>query len=367
MANDLIILQDFVYDEYEEVHQYYPHGYHGVDREGRPVYIERLAKRHINSLTTIIDVSGVSWMSFRKLAQDLVMRMQKTDGDNYPETLNQMYIVNAGGGFNLIWNTVKGFLDPKTTSKIHALLLSLNSELPEFLGRDCTCANESGCMRFNKGLWNDPEIMKLVCSRDAMYKSKGNRPPREWRSNYIICLAGIFFSILGVYLSIQEGASKSNFVKEFGKDMNRILEEIPRDRKTFIFSATMTQKHFLGVEGLFLALYVRELQRACLRNPVKIEAVSKYPTVDTLKQQYLFAPSKFKSRSYQWSYEPGECNILVCTDLASRGMDIPSVDVVINYAMPTDPKDYIHRVGRTARAGRSGLEWLIEIEKHSLA
>ncbi|EFH59825.1 hypothetical protein ARALYDRAFT_480002 [Arabidopsis lyrata subsp. lyrata] len=214
------IMQDFVYDEFEEVQQYYPHGYHGVDREGRPVYIERLgkidpgklmkvttlerflryhvqgfektfsekfpacsiaAKRHINSSTTIIDVHGVSWMSFRKLAQDLVMRMQKIDGDNYPETLNQMYIINAGNGFKLVWNTVKGFLDPKTTSKIHVLgnkyrshLLEIidPSELPEFMGGNCTCANEGGCMRFNKGPWNDPEIMKLVRSRDAMYKTK---------------------------------------------------------------------------------------------------------------------------------------------------------------------------------------------------
>lgn len=214
------IMQDFVYEEYEEVQQYYPHGYHGVDREGRPVYIERLgkvdpgklmkvtsldrflryhvqgfektfsekfpacsiaAKRHINSSTTIIDVQGVSWMRLRKLAQDLVMRMQKIDGDNYPETLNQMYIVNAGNGFSIIWNTVKGFLDPKTSSKIHVLknkdrshLLEIidPSELPDFLGGNCSCASEGGCIRFNKGPWNDPEIMKLVRLRDAAYKIK---------------------------------------------------------------------------------------------------------------------------------------------------------------------------------------------------
>ncbi|KAL5972314.1 hypothetical protein ACLOJK_041567 [Asimina triloba] len=192
------ILEDFEFVELEEISHYYPHGYHGVDKEGRPVYIERLgkaepnklmnittverylkyhvqeferafrerfpacsiaAKRHIDSTTTILDVQGLGMKNFGKNAYDLLSSMQKIDANYYPETLQQMFIVNAGPGFKVLG------------SKFQSRLLEVidSSQLPDFLGGSCTCNAEGGCLRSNKGPWNDPEIMKIVHNTEATF------------------------------------------------------------------------------------------------------------------------------------------------------------------------------------------------------
>jgi len=179
----------------------------------------------------------------------------------------------------------------------------------------------------------------------------------------------------------------------FLPDLQRILSFLPKQRITLLFSATFSPE-------------IKRLANSYLQDPVTIEVARSNATASTveqhffsvndddkrrvlhqtlrqrgIKQAFVFVNSKLgcarlarslereglnttalhgdKSQDERLkaldAFKKGEVDLLVCTDVAARGLDIKDVPAVFNFDIPFNAEDYVHRIGRTGRAGASGL------------
>lgn len=194
------IMQNFDFQEKEEVDKYYPQYYHKMDKEGRPIYIEKLGKLDIKALyaittqerqlqrlvyeyerflherlpacsravghpvetsCTILDLKDVSLSNFYRV-KDYVMAAAAIGQDRYPESMGKFYIINAPWTFSTVWAFVKPWLDEVTVAKIDIigsgykdkLLAQIPAEnLPRDLGGLCQCPG--GCSLSDAGPWSE--------------------------------------------------------------------------------------------------------------------------------------------------------------------------------------------------------------------
>ncbi|CAN5246482.1 hypothetical protein BH18ACT10_BH18ACT10_17250 [soil metagenome] len=179
----------------------------------------------------------------------------------------------------------------------------------------------------------------------------------------------------------------------FAPDVGRILSHTPDRRQTALFSATMPKE-------------IRNIVQRHMRSPRWLSVESEAPTVDTVEQVFYRVDGRDKTRALQTlmdaeenplalvfrrtkhgatklhrqlerngykvgllhggksqsqrtkalaAFDKGRTRILVATNVAARGLDIPDVSHVINYDLPEDADTYVHRIGRTARAGKTGI------------
>jgi ATP-dependent RNA helicase DeaD len=179
----------------------------------------------------------------------------------------------------------------------------------------------------------------------------------------------------------------------FAPDVGRILSHTPDSRQTALFSATMPGA-------------IRGMVKRHMRSPRYLTVESEAPTVDTVEQVYYRVDGRDKTRALRAlidaernplaivfrrtkhgatklhrqlerdgyraallhggksqsqrtrtlaGFAKGRSRILVATNVAARGLDIPDVSHVVNYDLPEDAETYVHRIGRTARAGKDGV------------
>lgn len=181
----------------------------------------------------------------------------------------------------------------------------------------------------------------------------------------------------------------------FREDIDVILKDLPEDRQTLLFSATMPkeikdlaklyQKNAIHVQATHKELTVPNIEQYYLevRESSKLELLCRLIDAKNVELGIVFCNTKRKvdeitaslqARGYSADALHGDMkqserdrvmnkfrkrliDILVATDVAARGIDVNNIDAVFNYDIPSDEEYYVHRIGRTGRAGKSGVSY----------
>ena len=181
----------------------------------------------------------------------------------------------------------------------------------------------------------------------------------------------------------------------FIRDVKRIVAMTPKSRQSLLFSATMPQA-------------VASLAREILDRPIRVDVSPKRVTVEEIEQRIVMVGNSDKQRMLEHllrgddvsraivftrtkhgankvarklenaginaeaihgnksqnarqralrNFKTGDARVLVATDIAARGIDVDAVSHVFNYELPHEPESYVHRIGRTGRAGATGAAW----------
>lgn len=181
----------------------------------------------------------------------------------------------------------------------------------------------------------------------------------------------------------------------FMEDIQSILQLVPSERHTMLFSATMPEnikrlaKQFLN-EPEHVSVIPKQVSAPLIaqsyievQEKQKFEALSRLLDMESPELAIVFGRTKrrvdelseaLQKRGYSAEglhgdlsqnqrdnvmrkFRDGSIDVLVATDVAARGLDVSGVTHVINFDMPQDPESYVHRIGRTGRAGREGAAW----------
>ncbi|MDD5623933.1 MAG: DEAD/DEAH box helicase [Candidatus Peribacteraceae bacterium] len=177
----------------------------------------------------------------------------------------------------------------------------------------------------------------------------------------------------------------------FRPQIEQILRHVPKERQTMLFSATMPSE-IMKLANAHMKLPIRievapsgTTVKGILQELFVVQKIEKLPLLEALLKEHrgsilVFSRTKHgakkiahavvsmghsaaeihanrslsQRREALQGFKTGKYRILVATDIAARGIDVVGIEVVINFDLPDDPHDYVHRIGRTARAGREG-------------